>query len=104
MRQRLPNRRPNQTIEVEWDGRLWTLSIGYSPEDYTPREVFANGAKIGSGSQAIVDDACVIISLLLQHGISADALKYHLAREGADPRAPYASILGLITEELANAV
>jgi len=45
-----------------------------------PAEVFLSGAKDGSGMAAILDDASVVISVALQHGIPAKALAKSISR------------------------
>ena len=91
---RLPNRRMQITDAVEWQGYTWMVSVGFTP-DGRALEAFVKGAKTGSSMDAIMDDACVLLSLLLQAGYSAQALADHLGREGVDPFAPAASPLGL---------
>lgn len=92
---RLPNRRMQITDAVEWQGHTWMVSVGFTP-DGRALEAFVKGIKTGSSMDAIMDDACVLLSLLLQAGYSAQALADHLGREGVDPFAPAASPLGLI--------
>jgi hypothetical protein len=45
-----------------------------------PAEIFLSSAKDGSGMASILDDASVIISIALQHGIEARALAKSIAR------------------------
>jgi ribonucleoside-diphosphate reductase alpha chain len=96
-RTRLPDRRPSITREVEWRTGRWTVTVGID-RDGRPREVFADGAKEGSGMAAILSDACVVISIALQAGVPVEALSRSLGEE-VDQRtgvlAP-ASIIGLI--------
>jgi hypothetical protein len=94
-RLRLPNRRMQFTDAVEWQGHTWMVSAGFAP-DGRVLEAFVKGIKTGSSMDAIMDDACVLLSLLLQAGYPAQALAEHLGREGVDPTAPAASPLGLI--------
>lgn len=94
-RDRLPHRRMQITDAVEWQGSMWMVSVGFGP-DGRALEAFAEGNKTGSTLDAVVDDACVMMSLLLQAGYSAQALADHLGREGVDPMAPAASPLGLV--------
>ena len=94
-RDRLPNRRMQITDAVEWRGGTWMVSVGFGP-DGRALEAFAKSNKTGGALGAIMDDACVMMSLLLQAGYSAQALADHLGREGVDPMAPAASPLGLV--------
>lgn len=100
-RDRLPDRRMQISDKVEWQGQEWMLSVGFDRAGRV-REAFVKGYKTGSAMDAIMDDACVLLSLLLQAGYSAAALESHLGREGVDPSAPAASPLGLLTQVAAG--
>ena len=78
-RQRLPNRRPNESVDVEFEGACYTVTIGYR-HDGTPAEVFCHGARGGSAMDRLLDDACVALSLLLQHGVDPVALTHSMGR------------------------
>jgi ribonucleoside-diphosphate reductase alpha chain len=82
-RSRLPNRRRAET---------WDLPLGNMPLSATvcfdetgrPAEIFLSGAKDGSGMAATLEDASVVISVALQHGIPASALSKSIRdRRGA---------------------
>lgn len=73
----LPNRRPNETTATEWQGHAFTVTVGYDLAGM-PREVFSDMAKAGSAMQAVLADACVLISIALQHGIEPAALSRSL--------------------------
>lgn len=105
-RDRLPDRRPNVTTRVVFGGFEFTVAVGL---DLTgrPLEVFADGAKIGTDIGHIVSDACVVISLALQHGCPAHLLPKSMGRipypeRGAGICGP-ASALGAIAEVVAGA-
>jgi len=98
---RLPNRRMKISETVEWQGQEWVLSVGFDRTGAV-REAFVKGLKTGSAMDAIMDDACVLLSLLLQAGYSAADLDSHLGREGVDSFAPAASPLGLLTQVAAT--
>lgn len=100
-RSRLPDRRPSIVATVEWAGETWLLGSSFGADGHAA-EVFLNGPKIGSDHEALLNDACVAISLLLQHGMTAAELARHLGREGIAPGAPMASPLGRIAAELAD--
>lgn len=99
----LPTRRPNTTIAADWQGHPFTITIGYDPATAAPREVFADTAK-GGQMQATLADACVLVSIALQHGIAVSALGKSLSRvpdlitgNGAHlPGSPIGTILDLI--------
>lgn len=69
----LPARRQNVTRSVTFNGRAFTVCIGFDDAGH-PREVFADGEREGSGMQAFLDDACIVISIALQHRIPAEDL------------------------------
>lgn len=102
-RDRLPNRRPNATALVAWQGREIAVSVGFDPATGAPREVFASGPKEGSDMLATLADACVVISLALQHGASPAALARSLLKVPAgfdgDGEAP-ASVIGAVVDVL----
>jgi hypothetical protein len=100
----LPTRRPNETIELVFDGTSYQVTVGYrfgpGAGEVSPAEVFTHGAKVGSAMDAILDDACVALSLLLQHGVAPAALASSMGRAG-DGASP-ASILGALADLLAE--
>ncbi len=116
-RHRLPSRRRAETRELAVGGSVLTATIGFDAAGRAA-ELFLSGAKDGSGMAAILDDASVVISIALQHGIPACALAKSIARlpltplaslyldcpDGARPAA--ASVIGaaldLIAEYQAN--
>lgn len=100
----LPGRRLTETRKIITpDGHTVHLSVGYDPyEDGRPREVFYSaGFKSGSALEFQIQDACVLISLLLQHGHRPGDIIKSLARsEQPDGTMAYASIIGLIAARL----
>jgi ribonucleoside-diphosphate reductase alpha chain len=78
-RRRLPNRRKVITETIVIGNMTLTATIGFD-ETGRPAEVFLSGAKDGSGMAAILDDASVVISVALQHGIPAKALAKSISR------------------------
>ena len=103
----LPKRRLTETRRIVTpEGHTIHLSVGYDPnEDGRPREVFYSaGFKSGSALEFQIQDACVLISLLLQHGHRpADIAKSLSRAERPDGSIAYASIIGLIADELVKA-
>lgn len=99
----LPHRRQNETREVEFGSRGYSVCVGFY-DDGQPAEVFADGAKEGSDMRATLADACVLISIALQHGIPRADLERSLGRvprwvngdEGDGP----ASIIGAVVEAI----
>lgn len=103
MRKPLPNARPNVTITVHWSGHEFPVTIGLSWPDLQPMEVFADVAK-GGDIQWAIADACVIISLALQHGISPADLAKSLGRvpswQGEVPASPLGAVVEAIIAEV----
>ena len=99
-RERLPNRRPNETTTLVFGGMSFAVTIGFFTTDGRPGEVFASGAKSGCDLDYLLDDACVALSLLLQHGVAPAALAKSMGRAG-DGATP-ASIIGALADRLAE--
>jgi hypothetical protein len=101
-RQPLPNARPNVTVDVHWNGHVFPVTIGFTWPDMRPAECFADVAK-GGQMQWIVADACVLISIALQHGIDPTELAKSLGRVPvlwAEGETQPASPLGAIVEAI----
>ena len=96
-RARLSDRRLNDTAELEFRGVRYAVTIGYYP-DGRCGEVFTHGAKVGSDMDAMLDDACVAVSLLIQHGVTPAALASSMGRH-ADGQP--ASIIGALANLMA---
>ena len=96
-RERLPDRRQAETLDLWHGGQRFHVTIGQY-DDGRPGEVFIHGAKPGSDTDLLYDDIGVLISRLLQHGDTPDALAAGLGRlgNGLTP----ASLLGTIADAL----
>src|SRR3990172_2934730 len=99
-RRRLPDRRPSLTTELVHECRSYSVTLGFYLATGRIGEVFTHGAKVGSNMDRILDDACVALSLLLQHGVEPAALASSMGRLG-DGKTP-ASIIGALTDLLAR--
>jgi hypothetical protein len=97
----LPNRRPNETVELMFNDTRYEVTIGFFPTTGRVGEVFTHGAKVGSAMDAILDDACVALSLLLQHGVAPSALAASMGRDGNGKRP--SSIIGGLADLLEEA-
>lgn len=106
-RRTLPTRRPNRTIATEWNGHSFSLTVGFDPATGSVLEVFADTAK-GGDMQAAIADACVVISIALQHGITAAELAKSLGQvpvlwgeEGqSGPASPIGAVVDAIRAEV----
>jgi hypothetical protein len=83
-RERLPNRRLNITDVAQWRGRTWMLCIGFDRAGRA-REVFIDGNKTGSEFEGLLDDACVLLSILLQTGVPTGDVGRHLGGPRVNP-------------------
>jgi hypothetical protein len=102
-RAQLPNRRQNETVTADHAGHRFTVTVGYDAAG-CPAEVFADGAKIGTDMAHSIADACVVISLALQHGCEPATLVKSLGKVPTwdDHLAP-ASVVGVIAGIVAEA-
>ena len=95
-RERLPDRRQAETVDLLFGGQRYHLTVGeYS--DGRPGEVFIRGAKPGSDTDLLCDDIGVLMSRLLQHGDDPASLAAGIGRLGnGEP----ASIVGAVADVL----
>lgn len=100
-RKSLTNRRPNESLDLVWAGAPLTVCVGFDDEGRV-KEVFADHAKVGSDTHALLSDALVLTSILLQSGARISSLARHLGRESVTPGAQAASALGFIVESAAR--
>ena len=98
-RQRLPNRRRAETVDLEFGGSRYQLTIGLD-DDGRPGEAFVGGAKAGSHMSAILNDASILVSLLLQHGVPASSFVDSLGKHGK--AGEHGSIIGGLVALLAK--
>ena len=99
MRQPIPDRRECETRKVVWrteaGGHEFYVSAGY--HDGKLVEVFyADGMKSGTDLRNMAQDACVLISLLLQHGSTPDDIGKSLSAAPVMGETVPASIIGAI--------
>ena len=99
-RQRLPNRRPSVTTKLVHDCRSYAVTLGFDADTGRVGEIFTHGAKVGSAMDGILDDACIALSLLLQHGVEPTAFAASMGRLG-DGKTP-ASIIGALADLIAR--
>ena len=98
-RTRLPDRRAAETFRLEYDGTRFMVTIGFYPDGH-PGEVFTHGARSGSNMDALLADACVVVSCLIQHGIQPRELASSMGRLG---NARPASVIGAVVDLVAAA-
>ena len=96
IRRALPQRRANETFNLRFWNRLFTVTVGFYA-DGTPAEVFIDGSKTGNDIQSTARDAGVLLSLALQHGVPPETIRHAVTRGASEEPA---SILGAIVDAL----
>ncbi|ANK79412.1 MAG: hypothetical protein TEF_00365 [Rhizobiales bacterium NRL2] len=87
-RKRLPERRPSVSETIERNGLSADVSCGFDPATGELREIFIFAGKEGSETRHALEDAAVMASVALQHGIPLEALRRSLARVATGPVDP----------------
>lgn len=98
-RRRLPNRRPSDLVTITHDGLPYSVSIGRDPETGAPMECFIHANKPDSDIDRLLDDAGVLLSLALQHGVTPADLQPSMGRINTTGRA---SVIGAVVDALAQ--
>jgi hypothetical protein len=95
-RNRLPNRRPAETIAFEHGGASFTMTAGRY-DDGRLGEIFMNAAHANSALDAIISDAAIAVSLALQHGSNLDDIRHAMKRDvRGEAASPIGAALDLI--------
>jgi hypothetical protein len=79
-RNRLPNRRPAENFELEVEGLRYTATVGRFP-DGTIGELFLSSHKTNSSADSSARDCGIVLSIALQHGADAEAIRRALSRD-----------------------
>lgn len=99
MREKLPARRPAVTRTIEHRGQSYDVTFGLAStcEGWRVREAFLSNHK-GGDAHAMVNDACIAISMLLQHGVGAAELAHAFGEDRAEGEksGPPSSPLGAV--------
>jgi hypothetical protein len=97
-RERLPNRRRNESFEFSHAGLSFTLSAGYF-RDGRIAEIFLSSHKPGSPIEAIARDAAVTVSIALQYGANLETIRAALTRDhDGGPATPLGAALDAIAD------
>ncbi len=96
----LPHRRIIETVECKFEGMTFHLTLGFYPGDRVG-EVQVSGLKHGSNVGLLMEDACALISALLQRFVSPEAMLELTHRK--DDGGP-ASLIGAIALEIVETV
>jgi hypothetical protein len=96
-RKALPSRRANETFEITHNQQRVTITLGFYP-NHGIGEVFISAAKAGSELEATARDGAILVSMMLQHGITLAGVASALTRD-QDGRP--SSIIGAVIDSLA---
>lgn len=77
-RERLPDRRRCVSFEFSHDGHRYVASAGFYPCGRLG-EIFIHGRKAGSTAELHAQDAAILTSMLLQHGVKPEAIAHSIA-------------------------
>lgn len=75
---KLPNRRPNVTLKIKHKGMTFYVTLGIDAESGRIMEVFGNARQATTDIDYMIADACVAISIALQHGAKTDELLHSM--------------------------
>ena len=79
VREALPARRGSTVFEFRHGGQSYLATISYFPGSARLAEVFIDAAKPGSAIAEHANDAAVLASLLLQHGVPAEKIRHSIS-------------------------
>jgi hypothetical protein len=98
-RERLPDRRPAETFDIEAGGLRYRATIGRYP-DGRIGEIFLTNHKAGSQAGILASDAAVAASLALQYGTPLDVIRKALMRDvRGNALVPLGAALDMLIEE-----
>ena len=83
-RRRLADRRYSELFTFTRDGARYTATISFFPGSKKLAEIFIDASKPGSAIAVHCNDAAVLASLLLQHGVTAAAIRRSITGPIAD--------------------
>jgi hypothetical protein len=98
-RERLSNRRPALTFDLEVGGLRYTATVGRF-HDGRIGEVFLNNRRSNSAADVNARDAAIACSFALQHGADIETIRKALCR---DARGIASSPLGAALDRIAEA-
>jgi hypothetical protein len=79
-RQRLPNRRPVESFELQAGGLRFTCSVGRFA-DGRLAEIFLTNHKAGSAADTAARGAAITFSIAVQHGADSEVIRRALCRD-----------------------
>jgi ribonucleoside-diphosphate reductase alpha chain len=95
-RQRLPNRRPSISFELEIGGLKYTATVSRF-DDGRIGELFLNNHKSNSAADTNARDSAIVFSFAVQHGADPHAIRRALCRDGnGKASGPLGAVLDLL--------
>jgi hypothetical protein len=99
IRHRVTNRRASVSFDLESQGLKFTATISRF-DDGSPAEIFLQNHKAGSMAGINAQDAAVVYSLALQHGVPLDVVRHALMRDASGRASgPLATALDYLAEK-----
>lgn len=77
-RERLSNRRENISLPFEFEGHQYRVMTGRFPDGRLAEIFLTVPGKHGTPLQSNADDAAVLTSICLQHGIAPDVIRHSI--------------------------
>jgi hypothetical protein len=97
-RERLPNRRPGETFELEVGGLRYICTVGRF-RDGRIGEIFLTNHKSNSAADTNARDSAIVCSLALQCGADIETIRKALCRDSEGrPSGPLGAVLDLLAE------
>ena len=78
-REKLPNRRPSEAIQFQHNGATYTATVSCFFGSNRLAEIFLDHSRPNSELAEHANDAAVLASLLLQHGITAAVIRHSIS-------------------------
>jgi hypothetical protein len=79
-RNRLPNRRPAESFELEVEGLRYTATVGRF-SDGSIGELFLNNHRSNSSADTAARESAIVFSIAIQHGADPEAIRRALCRD-----------------------
>jgi hypothetical protein len=97
-RNRLPNRRPAESFELEVNGLRYTATVGRFP-DGTIGELFLNNHRSDSSADIAARESAIVFSIAIQHGADPQTIRRALCRDSQGRASgPLGAALDAITD------
>jgi hypothetical protein len=105
-RDRLPNRRSHETLAFVHSDQRFKVGLGRALLDAPRgelgpvREIFINAQKPNSPLDCVAGDGAILMSLLLQHGVSIETIAHAMKRNpDGSPASPFGFAADLIIKD-----